>query len=103
LYSIVDGEYFNLELGAKRNAKGVTARILTNPNNTKIFQESNKNQELNRQVKKLPENFSTLGTISIAGSKVVLWNTVHPRAVMIDDPVMAKVFTDIFESIWNRC
>jgi predicted transcriptional regulator len=101
LYNIVDTEYFNLELGSKRKAKNVTARILAGFDNYKIFDEDNENKKLDRQVKKLPKSFSTLGTISIAGGKVVLWNTVNPRAVLIDDKIMAGVFVGIFEYIWS--
>jgi predicted transcriptional regulator len=101
LYNIVDTEYFNLHLGAKRKAKKVTARILAGFDNDKIFQESNENEELDRKVKRLPQSFSTLGTISVAGDKVVLWNTINPRGVLIDDKVMAEVFTGIFEYIWS--
>jgi predicted transcriptional regulator len=100
LYNIVDTEYFNLELGGKRKAKNVTARILAGFENYKIFDEDNENKKLDRQVKKLPKSISTLGTISIAGDKVVLWNTVNPRAVLIDDKIMAGVFAGIFEYIW---
>jgi predicted transcriptional regulator len=101
LYEIVDTQYFNLELGAKRKAKNVTARILAGFDNDKILSQENENDKLDRQVRTLPKSFSTLGTISIAGDKVVLWNTINPRAVLIDDKVMAQVFTGIFEYIWN--
>jgi sugar-specific transcriptional regulator TrmB len=101
LYEIVDIQYFNLELGSKRKAKKVKARILAGFDNVKIFNQENQNKELDRKIKRLPKGFSSLGTISIAGDKVVLWNTVNPRAVLIDDKVMAGVFTSIFEYIWK--
>ena len=34
--------------------------------------------------------------------KVALGYIVNPRAVLIDDKVMAEVFTKIFEYIWNK-
>jgi predicted transcriptional regulator len=102
LYGIVDTEYFNVELGSKRKAKNVKARILAGFYNDKIFGEDNRNLDLERVVKRLPKEFNTLGTVSIAGDKVVLWNTVNPRAVLVDDKVMAGVFTGIFEYIWNN-
>jgi predicted transcriptional regulator len=102
LWEIVDIDYFNRELGAKRHAKKVRARILAGDNINKVWLDEYQNDLLNREFRVLPAGFSTLGTISIAGDKVVLWNTVNPRAVLIDDKVMAGVFTGIFEYIWGK-
>jgi hypothetical protein len=63
--------------------------------------ERNKNELIERQVKILPKGFSSLGTIAIFGNKIVNWNTVIPRAIMIEDEVMAKTYRDIFDFFWD--
>jgi sugar-specific transcriptional regulator TrmB len=101
LYSVVGQEYFNQELASKANKKNVKAKILAGAENDRILNEK-MSKELNYQFKKLPKGFSTIGTISIAGDKVVFWNTINPRAVLIDDATISTVFKDLFDFVWDK-
>jgi sugar-specific transcriptional regulator TrmB len=96
LYDIFGNEYFNQELGKKRFAKGVKAKILANPLN-----KLQTDMKLNREVRYLPKSFQTPGTIMISGAKIVNWNTVIPKVIMIEDVVMAKVYTQVFDLLWD--
>jgi predicted transcriptional regulator len=102
LYDIIDPYYFNFELASRRKKKGNKARILASFENTVSTSKQNKNELVERKVKILPKGFSSLGTIAIFGNKVVNWNTVIPRAIMIEDEVMAKTYRDIFNFFWER-
>ncbi len=101
LYDIIDPYYFNFELASRRKKKGNKARILASYDNSVSTSNQNKNELIDRQVKILPKKFTSLGTIGIFGNKIVNWNTVVPRAIMIEDEVMATVYRDIFNYIWN--
>jgi predicted transcriptional regulator len=100
-YSLVGEQYFNLELATKSKNKNVSAKILAGANNDYLIDEII-GKELNYQVKKLPKSFNTNGTVSIAGSKVIIWNTVNPRAVLIDDVTIASLFKNLFEFVWDN-
>ena len=102
LYEIIDSYYFNIELGSRRKKKNTKARILASHNNYKVLEKQNKNEELDRVVKVLPKECSSLGTIAVFGNRIVNFNTVIPRATVMDDPVMAKVYRGLFEVIWDR-
>lgn len=96
LYDIFGFEYFNIELGKKRMSKKVKAKVLANSANKLRTDVS-----LNREVRFLPKDFQTPGTIMIYGSTIINWNTVIPKLIMIEDVVMAKVYTQIFDLLWQ--
>ena len=95
LYDIFGNEFFNQDLGKKRVTKSVKARILANSNN-----KLNSDLKLEREVRYLPKGFGTPGTILISGAKIVNWNTVIPKVIMLEDIVMAKVYTQVFDLLW---
>jgi predicted transcriptional regulator len=103
MYEIMNDHYFNVEMATRRAKKQVIAKILAGSKNKTLQSPENlkKEIELNRQVKYLPEKINTLGTVAIAGSKIINWNTVYPRATVIDDIVMARVYTDLFNFMWD--
>jgi hypothetical protein len=103
MYEIMNDHYFNVEMGSRRAKKQVIAKILAGSKNKTLQSPENLKREiaLNRQVKYLPEQVNTLGTVAIAGSKIINWNTVYPRATVIDDIVMARVYTDLFNFMWS--
>ncbi len=102
LYDIIDPYYFNFELASRRKKKGNKSRVMASYDNSVSTSEQNKNEMIDREVKVLPKGFSSLGTIGIFGNKIVNWNTVIPRAIMIEDEVMAGVYRDIFNFFWER-
>jgi predicted transcriptional regulator len=101
LYEVIDPYYFNIELGSRRKKKNIRARILASFDNNKVTAKENKNEELDRLVKVLPKECSSLGTIGIFGNRIVNFNTVLPRVTVMDDAVMAKVYRGLFDLIWN--
>jgi predicted transcriptional regulator len=101
LYEVIDSYYFNIELGSRRKKKNIKARVLASSNNTKVISKENKNDELDRQIKVLPKQCSSLGTIGVFGNRIVNFNIVLPRVIVMDDAVMARVYRDLFDVIWN--
>jgi predicted transcriptional regulator len=101
LYEVIDSYYFNIELGSRRKKKNIRARILASFNNTKVLSKENKNEELDRNVKILPKECSSLGTIGVFGNRIVNFNTVLPRVTVMDDTVMADVYRGLFDVIWD--
>lgn len=97
LYDMVGFDYFISELGTRRHKKQVNVKILANYKNT-----LKTDLLLTREFRYLPPNFETLGTIAIAGSKIIHWNTVTPKVITINDTVMAKVYTQIFYLLWDK-
>jgi predicted transcriptional regulator len=102
LYSLVGEDYFNLELAGKSNIKNVSSRILSSNDNSEMFELKKRSKDYNYEIKKLPKGFSTIATISIAGDKTILWNTVNPRAILINDMTISRVFRDIFDFMWKE-
>ena len=102
MYDVIDPYYYNIELSSRRKKKNKTARIIASFDNDILVSKANKNQELDRQVKVLPKGFSSLGTIAIYDNRIINWNTVIPRAILIEDEVMAQVYRDIFNFFWDR-
>jgi len=96
MYDIFGFDYFNNELGKKRMSKNVKARILASSTN-----KLRSDLSLNREVRFLPKDFQTPGAVMIYGSIIVNWNTVIPKLIMIEDVVMAKVYTQIFDLLWD--
>ena len=102
MYDVIDPYYYNIELSSRRKNKNKTARIIASHDNDILVSHANRNEQLDRQVKVLPKGFSSLGTIAIYDNRIINWNTVIPRAIMIEDEVMAKVYRDIFNFFWDR-
>ena len=102
MYDVIDPYYYNIELSSRRKSKNKTARIIASHDNDILVSRANRNEQLDRQVKVLPKGFSSLGTIAIYDNRIINWNTVIPRAIMIEDEVMAGVYRDIFNFFWER-
>jgi predicted transcriptional regulator len=102
MYDVIDPYYYNIELSSRRKRKNKTARIIASYDNDILVSKANRNEQLDRQVKILPKGFSSLGTIAIYDNRIINWNTVIPRAIMIEDEVMAQVYKDIFNFFWER-
>ena len=102
MYDVIDPYYYNIELSSRRKSKNKTARIIASYDNDILVSKANRNEQLDRQVKILPKGFSSLGTIAIYDNRIINWNTVIPRAIMIEDEVMAGVYRDIFNFFWEQ-
>lgn len=96
LYEITGFEYFIKELGTRRHNKSVRVRILASYNNP-----MRTDPLLTREFRFLPKSFETPVTITIAGNKIVYWNTVNPKVIVIEDRLAAKVQTQIFDLLWE--
>ena len=102
MYDVIDPYYYNIELSSRRKNKNKTARIIASYDNDILTSKANRNEQLDRQVKVLPKGFSSLGTIAIYDDRIINWNTVIPRAIMIEDEVIAQVYRDIFNFFWEK-
>ena len=61
-----------------------------------------KNNDLElRETKFMDKEFSQSGCLWITKNKVINWNTILPKAIVIEDQVMAQFYVGLFESIWN--
>jgi sugar-specific transcriptional regulator TrmB len=101
-YKFVDFEYFDTNWMQPRIKKGVFVKILTRADNHQFIAIKKHDKEQLRSMKILPKNFTALGAVWIAGNKVINWNTVMARAIVIEDHVMATFYRQMFEMIWQN-
>lgn len=102
-YQIIDGKYFVTELSRRRKNKQVRAKILALHTNNFLrkIKQNDSPVEL-RDIKFLPPDFKTKGTISVFGNKIINWNTVLSKAIVIDDAVLANTYREIFNLLWGQ-
>jgi hypothetical protein len=100
-YNIIDWDYFEENWMFPRIRKGVYVRMLTRFDNVlyKTLQKNDK--EHLRQMRVLPKSFKSLGSIWISNNKIINWNTVMARAIVIEDRVMADFYREMFEVLWG--
>jgi len=101
LYEVWDLDYFLSYWIQIRVKKGVNIRILANSENTTSKKELPKDKILLRQTKFLKKNKAEKGCYWVFGSKIILWDTATPKAVLIDNTLLATMFRAQFEIIWE--
>jgi predicted transcriptional regulator len=97
LYDLTGFDYFIEELDTRRHNKAVVAKILAS-HKSRLRTDA----KLTREFRFLPSNFETPGTITIAGNKVIFWNTIIPKVIVIEDAITTKVQTQIFYLLWKN-
>jgi hypothetical protein len=55
-----------------------------------------------RKCKILPSSQSNQGCYWIIGSKIILWDTVTPKAIQIESKVLSEVLKTNFYQVWDR-
>lgn len=100
LYESMDMDYFFNIWIPKRVAKNIFIKILATSNNTKFETELYRNKQMLRETKQL-SNTTTKGCYWIAGPKIILWDTATPKAILIENVLLADLFRKQFELIWD--
>lgn len=85
----------------KRIEKGITHKVLAYPPAFSLQAIKNKNVKELREVKFLSKEFSNPGYVHIFGSKILNWNPILGRAILIEDRVIAEFYKSIFKQIWD--
>ncbi len=101
-YDIIDLDYYFENWGKPRIKKNIFVRILVRDDNLEFRKMQKQDKEHLRQMKILPSSFQSLGAIWICGNKVLNWNTVMARVIVITDSTMAKFYTNLFEVLWEK-
>ena len=100
-YKIVDLEYFRANWMKPRVKKGVWVKVLVHAHNHDFISQMPNNDKELRQMRILPKDFDCLGAIWIANNKIINWNTIMARAIVIEDKVMSDFYRQIFEMLWK--
>jgi hypothetical protein len=98
---IVTAEYFLQNWMRRRLEKKIRVRILARHLNQRLKSIMKNNDLELRQTKFMDKQFTEPGCLWITKNKVINWNTVLPKAIVIEDQIMAQFYTGLFESIWN--
>jgi DNA-binding transcriptional regulator GbsR (MarR family) len=101
IYNIIDAKYFFDVWVEKRIAKKIFNRILLHPKNIFINSQQPLDQTKFRETKILPNSNSDQGCYWIIDSKIIFWDTVTPKAILIENKVLACVMKFGFELIWK--
>jgi len=101
-YEIVDFFYFNGPWIKKRLSKRIKVKMIASHENFRVQSFIERNEVELREVKFLPENtkFSP-SSLWICNNKIINWNTILPKAVIIEDQILANFYIDVFEYIWG--
>lgn len=102
LYDVIGANYFFEIWINKRIQKKIFNRVLVNSNNTFIKTEIPKDISNFRKSKILDSKYATNGCYWIIGQKVILWDTVTPKAVLIDNLIISQMLRSSFETIWEE-
>jgi sugar-specific transcriptional regulator TrmB len=101
LYEVIGNDYFFNIWIEKRIRKNIFNRILHNPKNSFIKMETPKDEAKFRRTKVLTHGYQANGCYWIIGKKIILWDTVTPKAVLIENEVMSRLMKASFEMIWD--
>jgi sugar-specific transcriptional regulator TrmB len=99
-YKIIDLYYFRQNWMKPRIKKGVWVKVLVHSDNHDFISQMPNNEQELRQMKILPKSIVSPGAIWIANNKVINWNTVMARAIVIEDKVMADFYRQMFDMLW---
>jgi sugar-specific transcriptional regulator TrmB len=102
-YKIVDFDYYVENWLKPRVKKGVFVRVLTRADNHEFLELKKDDKKHLREMRILPKFFDNPGAIWISKNKIVNWNTVMARAIVIDDKVMADFYRQMLEMLWVSC
>jgi sugar-specific transcriptional regulator TrmB len=102
-YKIIDMEYFRESWMKPRVKKQIWVKVLVHADNYDFISHMDKNEKELRQMRILPKNFKSPGAIWVANNKIINWNTVMARAIVIDDKVMADFYRQMFDMLWVSC
>jgi predicted DNA-binding transcriptional regulator len=102
IYDIIDSKYFFDVWVEKRITKKIFNRILLHPKNSFTNSQQPLDQVKFRSTKVLSSSLSDQGCYWIIGSKIIFWDTVTPKAILIENKVLASVLNSGFDLVWNN-
>ncbi len=102
LYRWFDRDYFVDVWIEKRVSKRIHNRILYNSKNQFIPLESHRDEPKLRNTKVLPDSYVNMGSFWVIGAdRVILWDTITPKAIVIDNRILANLLKTNFDIIWG--
>jgi len=101
LYDILDLNYFLNIWVEKRIAKKIFAKVLANGDNADAKKEQVRDKQKYREIRILANKSTNKGCFWVLGNKIILWDTLTPKVVVIDNKLLAGMFADLFESHWK--
>ncbi len=99
-YEIVDTNYFLGIWIEERVKKNIFNKILVTHNNSLFQKHSPQNQIKLREMKQLPSQ-NNKGCYWVIGNKIIHWDTVYAKAILIINPIMAQNLRLSFELLWE--
>jgi sugar-specific transcriptional regulator TrmB len=102
IYDIIDSKYFFDVWVEKRVQKSIFNRILSHPKNTFALNQKQFDSQKMRKCKILPSSNSDQGCYWIIGNKIILWDTSTPKAILIENKILAEVLKTNFYQVWDR-
>jgi sugar-specific transcriptional regulator TrmB len=102
-YKIVDIDYFFEVWVEKRIKKNIFIRVLANINNSVLDREIPKDSQKYRETRFLKNSNGIKGCYWIIGSKIILWDTIAVKAILIENLILAKLMKNQFEINWDIC
>ena len=101
-YEVVDFFYFNGPWIKKRLDKKIKVKMIAASDNFRAKSFVERNESELREVKFLPADLKlSPSALWIVDHKIINWNTVLPKAIVIEDRVLASFYIDLFEYIWK--
>jgi len=94
------GDKFTFSWNSKRSSLGTNYKILGFPSYV-INEAKATNLKNNKEIKVLPSSFKTEGFLLISKKQIIQWNPVLPKAIVIEDIVLSKLYQNIFQIIWS--
>ncbi len=101
IYDIIDSRYFFDVWVEKRVEKSIFNKILSHPDNTFVRSQKVFDGQKLRKCKILPSSKSDQGCYWIIGSKIILWDTVTPKAIQIENKILSEVLKTNFYQVWD--
>jgi len=99
-YNIVDFDYYYQNWCIPRAKKKIPVKVLVYKHQQLAELDKISAKEY-REIKWLPENLKVPGSMWVYGAKVIFWNSTLPKAIYIDDILVANFCRSMFVNIWE--
>jgi sugar-specific transcriptional regulator TrmB len=85
----------------RRTEKNITLKLIASVDNKLAKSKITKEQSYMGEIKFTKSTVADIGTLSIAGSKIIYWNTNTLEAMVIENEEINKFFRTIFYILWE--
>jgi sugar-specific transcriptional regulator TrmB len=101
-YGVIPFDYFRQTWGKKRVEKGVHVNVIwKEPIPKEVYAIMAFSKEEFRDSRILPKEYGSSGAFWVTPHKIINWNTVLPKAIVIEDEILVKMYQDMFDLIWK--